>query len=284
MRVASINLGDTPTYALVDGDQLYPVPQALRSRYPDLRAALAGDALGAVATAAADSQPVPAADIEFAPVIPNPDKTLCVGINYVTHIREMGREMPAHPWLFVRFAASQTGHGQPLLRPPESPQFDYEGELAVIIGKPAHRVRAAEALRYIAGYSCFNDGSVRDFQRHSSQFTAGKNFLHSGSLGPCLVTADEIPDPGQLSLETRLNGQVMQAAGIDDLLFSVPALLEYITTFTRLEPGDVIATGTPGGVGVARHPPVFMTAGDVVEVEISGIGVLRNPVIDGPPN
>ncbi len=192
----------------------------------------------------------------------------------------MGREMPAHPWLFVRFAASQTGHGQALLRPPESPQFDYEGELAVIIGKPAHRVSAAAAMGYVAGYSCFNDGSVRDFQRHSSQFTAGKNFLRSGSLGPWLVTADEIPDPSTLSLQTRLNGQVMQAAGIDDLLFSVPALIEYITTFTRLEPGDVIATGTPGGVGVARQPPVFMTAGDVVEVEISGIGVLRNPVID----
>ncbi len=280
MRVASIILGDTPTYAVVDGDQLYPVPHAVLSRYPNLRAALAGDALSAVAKAAADSQPVRTDSVEFAPVIPNPDKTLCVGINYVNHIREMGREMPAHPWLFVRFAASQTGHGQALLRPPESPQFDYEGELAVIIGKPAHRVSAAAAMGYVAGYSCFNDGSVRDFQRHSSQFTAGKNFLRSGSLGPWLVTADEIPDPSTLSLQTRLNGQVMQAAGIDDLLFSVPALIEYITTFTRLEPGDVIATGTPGGVGVARQPPVFMTAGDVVEVEISGIGVLRNPVID----
>ena len=282
MRVASIMIADQATYGVIQNDELYPPPPSFLERYPDLRAVLAADACDALLRSVENVAPVPMDSVQYLPVIPNPSKTLCVGINYVTHIREMGRDMPKHPWLFVRFPDSQTGHEQPLLRPLASHRFDYEGELAVIIGRSAHRVAAEEALSYIAGYSCFNDGSVRDFQRHSSQFTAGKNFLCSGSLGPWLVTADDIPHYRELTLETRLNGKTMQAAGIDDLLFGIETLLEYITTFTRLEPGDVIATGTPGGVGVAREPPVFMSAGDVVEVEISRIGVLRNPIEDAP--
>ena len=280
MRLASINDAGTPTYAVVNGDTLLPAPDAFRRRFADLKAVLAAGAAAELGAASAAAAPIPISTAQFLPVIPNPTKTLCVGINYVTHIKEMGREMPQNPWLFVRFAESQTGHQQALWRPPQSTQFDFEGELAVIMGRTAHRVSAAEALDYVAGYACFNDGTIRDFQRHSSQFTAGKNFLRSGSSGPWLVTADELPDPAALTLETRLNGTVMQAAGIDDLLFNVPALIEYISTFTRLEPGDVIATGTPGGVGVAREPRVFMQPGDVLEVEISGIGVLRNPVVD----
>ena len=205
-------------------------------------------------------------------------KLLCVGINYMPHIKEMGRERPERPVLFVRFGDSIVGHGQPLLKPRESEQFDYEGELAVVIGKRARRVSRERALDYVAGYSCFNDGSVRDYQRHSPQFTPGKNFHASGAFGPWLVTADEIPDPRKLTLTTRLNGAVMQHESVGELCFDVPQLIEYCSTWTQLEPGDVIVTGTPGGVGAGRKPPVWMKPGDTVEVEISGIGTLRNPV------
>src|SRR5690606_31806980 len=184
------------------------------------------------------------------PVIPNSGtKFLCVGINYLPHIAEMGRERPAHPVIFVRFASSLVGHLEPLVRPPESIQLDYEGELAVVIGRTARRVPRERALEHVAGYACFNDGSVRDFQRHGPQWTAGKNFVASGAFGPWLVTADERPDPAELSLTTRLNGEVVQHESVAELCFDVPALIEYCSTFTRLEPGDVIATGTPGGVG-----------------------------------
>jgi 2-keto-4-pentenoate hydratase/2-oxohepta-3-ene-1,7-dioic acid hydratase in catechol pathway len=190
----------------------------------------------------------------------------------------MGRERPERPVLFVRFGGSVVGHGRPLLKPRESEQFDYEGELAVIIGKRARRVGRDRALDYVAGYSCFNDGSVRDYQRHSAQFTPGKNFHASGAFGPWLVTTEEIPDPRKLTLTTRLNGSVMQHESVAELCFDVPQLIEYCSTWTQLEPGDVIVTGTPGGVGAGRKPPVWMKAGDTVEVEISGIGVLRNAV------
>ena len=218
--------------------------------------------------------------VTFAPVIPDgAAKLICVGVNYMPHIREMGRERPERPVLFTRFAASVVGHGQPLLKPLASEQFDFEGELAVVIGKRARRVRRDDALDYVAGYSCFNDGSVRDFQRHSPQFTPGKNFHRSGAFGPWLVTTDEIPDPRALRLTTRLNGAVMQDESVGELCFDVPQLIEYCSTFAQLEPGDVIVTGTPGGVGAGRTPPVWMKPGDTVEVEISGIGTLRNPVI-----
>jgi 2-keto-4-pentenoate hydratase/2-oxohepta-3-ene-1,7-dioic acid hydratase in catechol pathway len=191
----------------------------------------------------------------------------------------MGRERPSHPVLFVRFHDSIVGHGQPLLLPPSSVQFDYEGELAVVIGKRARRVRKEQALDYVAGYACFNDGSIRDFQRHSQQFTPGKNFHHSGSFGPWLVTTEEVPDPSKLTLTTRLNGQVVQHESVGELCFDIPQLIEYCSTWAELQPGDVIVTGTPGGVGAGRTPPLWMRNGDNVEVEISGIGVLRNPVV-----
>ena len=165
-----------------------------------------------------------------------------------------------------------------MIVPRESDNFDYEGELAVIIGKTARRVAASDALDYVAGYSCYNEGSIRDWQRHSPAIVAGKNFYHSGAFGPCMVTADEIPDPATLTLETRLNGEVVQHEGVDDLIFNVPQLIHYISTFIELRPGDVIVTGTPSGVGAVRNPPLWMKAGDTVEVEISKIGVLRNPI------
>ena len=230
---------------------------------------------------AADSRDTdtPLDEIEFLPSVVNPGKVLCIGVNYRKHVLEMGRELPDKPWVFVRFADSFVGHDAAMVRPSVSEQYDFEGELAVVIGRSAHRVAAADALDYVAGYCCLNDGSVRDFQRHSGQFTAGKNFLHSGSMGPWLVTRDEIPDPAALQLETTLNGETMQSSPTSDLIFDIPTLIEYCTMFTRLEPGDVIATGTPGGVGAARTPPVWLQPDDTIEVSISGVGVLRNRII-----
>jgi 2-keto-4-pentenoate hydratase/2-oxohepta-3-ene-1,7-dioic acid hydratase in catechol pathway len=182
------------------------------------------------------------------------------------------------PVIFVRFESSHVGHLEPILRPKVSQQFDYEGELAVIIGKEGRYIPADAALDYVAGYSIYNDGSVRDWQRHTHQYTPGKNFPSSGAFGPWLVTSDKIPDPAKLRLTTRLNGKVVQDSGIDDLLFDVPSLIAYCSNFTTLLPGDVIVTGTPGGVGAARKPPLWMKPGDTIEVEISEIGTLRNPV------
>lgn len=219
-------------------------------------------------------------DVVFAPCVPNPGKIFCIGVNYKKHVLEMGRELPQNPWVFTRTPDSFVGHGEDMLRPSVSKQYDFEGELALVIGTTAHRVPAADALDYVAGYCCLNDGSIRDFQRHSGQFTAGKNFYHSGSMGPWIVTADEVGDPSQLQLETRLNGEVMQSSSTEDLIFDVPRLIEYCSTFARLEPGDIIATGTPGGVGAARTPPVWMKAGDSLEISISKIGTLQNRVVD----
>ncbi len=238
------------------------------------------DALEQVRETAAERDADTALDgIDFLPCIVNSGKVLCIGVNYKKHVHEMGRELPDKPWVFVRFADSFVGHGAGMLRPSVSKQYDFEGELAVVIGRSAHRVAAADAFDYVAGYCCLNDGSVRDFQRHSGQFTAGKNFLKSGSMGPWLVTKDEVPDPAALQLETRLNGETMQSSPTSDLIFDIPTLIEYCATFTRLEPGDVIATGTPGGVGAARTPPVWLQPGDTIEVAISGIGVLQNTIV-----
>ena len=206
-------------------------------------------------------------------------KILCVGVNYRPHIEEMGREIPSYPVVFTRFASSLVGPGEPVIRPQASEQLDFEGELAIVIGKNARHVSRENALDYVAGYCCFLDGSVRDWQRHTGQFTAGKNFDRSGAIGP-MVPAADVPDPTTLELTTRVNGEVMQRGNVADLVFDIPRLIEYCSTFTELRPGDIIATGTPGGVGAARTPPVWLKDGDVVEVDISGIGVLRNPVQD----
>ncbi len=227
----------------------------------------------------AASDPVALADLTLRPVIARPWKIFCIGLNYESHRIETGRPESRYPTIFSRFANTLVAHGQPLVCPKLSEKFDFEGELAVVIGKRGRHIAAERALDHVAGYSCFNDGSVRDFQRHSSQFLPGKNFDASGGFGPWLVTADEIPDPSQLTLETRVNGEVMQSAGLDDLIFDVPHLISYISGFATLQPGDVIATGTPGGVGFVRNPPVYMKPGDLVEVEISGIGTLSNPVV-----
>jgi 2-keto-4-pentenoate hydratase/2-oxohepta-3-ene-1,7-dioic acid hydratase in catechol pathway len=277
MKLASVRLGDESLYGIVTTDSIQLPAAEFIARYPDLKSVLGAAALGEL-SGAVGARNIPLADVTFEPLIPNPDKLLCVGINFRAHMAEMERPEPEHPWMFVRFAASQVGHKQPLLHPGITEKFDFEGELAFVIGKTAHRVKAADALDYVAGYSCFMDGSVRDWQRHSSQFTPGKNFYQSGSFGPWLVTADEIPEPSKLNLETRLNGEVMQQAELSDLKFDIPALIEYCSTFAKLEPGDVISTGTPGGVGFARDPQVWLKPGDTIEVEVDRIGVLSNTV------
>jgi 2-keto-4-pentenoate hydratase/2-oxohepta-3-ene-1,7-dioic acid hydratase in catechol pathway len=256
---------------------------ALGSRFPDLKSLLADPgfmevASGAVAVA---QSTVPVDKLVFAPVIPNPGKIICVGLNYHAHRIESQREETEQPTLFLRLPGSQQGHRQPMLRPPESVQFDFEGEIAVIIGRGGRRIRQVDAWTHVAGYSCYNDGSVRDWQRHTAQWTAGKNFARTGGFGPWMVTADEIPADTVLTLVTRLNGQEMQRTTTDLMIHSIPKQIAYISTFIDLEPGDVIVTGTPGGVGVRREPQVFMKAGDTVEVEVERVGVLSNGIADG---
>ncbi len=280
MQICSFIAGDGVSYGIADGNGIREAGSGLRSRYATLREVLAAGALPELHDAVGGMSKIDPAGITMLPPIPRPDKIMCVGLNYKSHIRETGREDPKYPSVFNRYPDSLVGNGAPLLRPKVSEKFDFEGELAVVIGKPARHVSAEKALDHVAGYSCFNDGSVRDFQRHTSQFFAGKSFEHSGSMGPWLVTPDEVGDLDALQLETRLNGQTMQAASLGDLMFRVPQIIEYLSKIITLLPGDVIATGTPSGVGLFRDPPLWMKAGDVVEVEITGLGVLRNIVED----
>jgi len=218
-------------------------------------------------------------DVTLLPPIPDPQRILCVGQNYAAHREEMDGKTTARPLIFTRFPSSIVGHDATLIKPQESSQFDYEGELAVIIGKPGRRIPSSEALNYIAGYSCFMDGSLRDYQNHTTQYIPGKNFDNSGSFGPWMISADEVGDPnGGLRLETRLNGQIVQQTTTDLMIFNVCTIIAYLSSFTTLQAGDVIATGTPGGVGYKREPQLFMQDGDNIEVEIESVGLLRNTV------
>jgi 2-keto-4-pentenoate hydratase/2-oxohepta-3-ene-1,7-dioic acid hydratase in catechol pathway len=246
---------------------------------PSLRAALAAGAMdqmrGVVQSAAPDRKPN---DIKFLPVIPQPHKILCAGINYRSHAAEMSRELPKQPSMFIRLADTLVGHDGELIRPKVSDNFDFEGELALVIGKGGRHIAAERALEHVAGYTCFVDGSVRDYQKFS--VTSGKNFPGTGPLGPWLVTSDEIPDPSRLTLVTRLNGKEVQRSPTDLLIYSISQIIAFCSDFTALSPGDVISTGTPEGVGHSRKPPLWMKAGDTLEVEITGIGVLRAHVVD----
>jgi 2-keto-4-pentenoate hydratase/2-oxohepta-3-ene-1,7-dioic acid hydratase in catechol pathway len=281
MRLISFEHNGRPGVGIVVEGGIVDVSGHLGARYSKLRDILAANALDDLRPLANERADVRLDAIRFCPVIADAAaKILCVGVNYLPHIREMGREPPEYPVVFVRFVSSLVGHGEPLVRPLASTHYDFEGELAVVIGRRARRVRREDALEYVAGYSCFNDGSVRDYQRHGLQWTPGKNFHASGAFGPWLVTADEVPDPAALHLQTRLNGTIVQDEDVAQLCFDVPALIEYCSTWTQLTPGDVIVTGTPGGVGAGRKPPLWMQAGDSVEVEISGIGTLKNTIVD----
>jgi 2-keto-4-pentenoate hydratase/2-oxohepta-3-ene-1,7-dioic acid hydratase in catechol pathway len=286
MKLASIQEGTTLTWGLVEALDQPPgagvrlAPPALRERFPDLRSLLAAGIPADVHPALSAAPLRNLAGLGFAPVIPNPSRIICVGINYLEHIHEMGRAKPDYPTLFTRFPDTLVGHGEAIVRPRISTQFDYEGELAIVIGKRARYVSADRALDHVAGYTCLLDGSIRDWQRHTTQFIPGKNFPATGGCGPWLVTTDEIPDPAALRLTTRVNGEVLQQAPVSDLCFGVPRIIEYCSSFCALNPGDIIATGTPSGVGFARTPPRWLKPGDTVEVEISGIGILRHQVVD----
>ncbi len=277
MKLTSFAAGARAGYGAVTDAGV--VDLGSRLRYPDLRALLAAGALDEARQSAAGAKPdYPLTGVTLLPVIPNPDKIVCVGLNYEDHRVETGRDRTEHPALFLRVAGSQVGHGQPMLCPKESTMFDYEGEIAVIIGRPGRRIPQARAYEHVAGYACYNEGSVRDWQRHTVQWTAGKNFAKTGAFGPWMVTADEIPGGTRMKLVTRLNGEEMQHATTDQMIFKIPRLIEYISTFTALTPGDVIVTGTPGGVGSRRNPPVWMKPGDTVEIEVDKVGKLVNTI------
>ncbi|TBR28727.1 MAG: FAA hydrolase family protein, partial [Reyranella sp.] len=248
-------------------------------RWSGLRDVIAAKALGELAAAATGAPAdLKLEDVELLPVIPDPGKILCVGLNYASHVGEVGRQMPTVPSAFLRLHNTLVRHGGDIVRPRASTHFDYEGELAIVIGERCRHVPRARALSVIAGYTCFIDGSVRDFQKHS--VFAGKNFPATGPLGPWMVTADTIANPQRLELTTRLNGTVVQHDTTDHMIFDVATIIEYLSTVTWLEPGDIIATGTPDGVGAGRKPPLWMKAGDRLEVEISRIGTLGVNVID----
>jgi 2-keto-4-pentenoate hydratase/2-oxohepta-3-ene-1,7-dioic acid hydratase in catechol pathway len=280
MKLASFQIGTSKTWGVIEGDEALDIGAVLGARYPDLKSVIAADALSVVREASGKAKRIPTADITWLPVIPNPDKILCIGLNYEMHRKETGRAEVDNPTVFGRFANSQTGHLTNIIRPKVSTHLDFEGELAIIIGKPGRHITQADAWSHIAGYACYNEGSVRDFQRHTHQFTPGKNFPETGGFGPWMMTPDELGDVAPLRLQTRVNGQVVQDATIDQMIFDIPRQIEYCSSFTRLESGDVIATGTPGGVGAKRTPPLWLKSGDIVEVEIDRLGVLRNGVAD----
>jgi 2-keto-4-pentenoate hydratase/2-oxohepta-3-ene-1,7-dioic acid hydratase in catechol pathway len=281
LKLISFSIDGRDSFGIVSNTGVIDAGERLKGEFHSIRDVLSCGALNLLRGMITIAPDLSLDEIAFRPVIPDAaTKFLCVGVNYMPHIREMGRERPQYPVIFVRFADSLVGHEQPMLRPAASQEYDFEGELAVVIGKTARHVSRANALGHVAGYSCFNDGSVRDFQKRALQWTPGKNFHHSGSFGPWLVTSDECPDPSALHLRTRLNGKIVQDESTAELCFDVPALIEYCSVWTQLEPGDVIVTGTPGGVGAGRTPPLWMRAGDNVEVEIDGIGTLRNPIHD----
>ena len=261
----------TASWGIVDGDHVVDC----RDIAPTLRVALEA---GTLPTTPPDAERVPLAGLTFLPPVPDPDKIICIGLNYLTHIQEGGRDVPNKPTIFTRWANTQVGHMQPLIRPKQSETLDFEGEMAIVIGRRARHTSKADAMAVVAGYSCYNDGSVREWQRHTSQFTPGKNFPGTGGFGPWIVTPGEAGDITKATLLTRVNGEEVQRATLDDLVFDVPALIEYCAAFTTLEPGDVIITGTTGGVGAYRNPPLWLKPGDDVEVELTGIGTLRNPV------
>ncbi len=280
MRLCSFVHEGRNGYGVVNGDRIVDLSTSRSGAWPTLRDLIASRNLMEVcSTALAQGGGLPLETITFAPVIPKPEKIFCVGLNYHDHMLETKHKPTAYPTLFSRFADSQCGHNARLVMPDISSQFDFEAELAVIIGRPGRDIASDTALDHVIGYACYNDGSVRDWQVHTTQFLPGKNFPGTGAFGPYLVTADEVADPQNLTITCRLNGETVQSANTSDMIHSVAGLIAYISRFTPLSPGDVIATGTPGGVGFTRVPPLFMKNGDVVEVEIETIGMLQNHVV-----
>jgi len=280
MRFISYLASHGPSYGVLRGEGVVDLSAVLASTAPDLKSLLAAGLLPKVAELTAGRQPdVELGKVDLLPVIPNPGKIVCIGLNYYEHVAETGQSVTEDPTLFLRLPASQVAHGQAMVLPPETQKLDYEGEIAIVVGKAGRRIGEADAWSHVAGYSCYNDGSVRDWQTASSQWTAGKNFWRTGGFGPWMVSGDEIGPGRRMTLTTRVNGQEVQRATTDMMIHSIPRQIAFVSTFIPLEPGDVIVTGTPGGVGARRNPPLFLKPGDVVEVEVDAIGILSNTVV-----
>lgn len=283
MKFVTFEVDGRESWGVLDGGAVRDLGRLHGPAIPTLKAAIAGPGLAALGRMADAAPWIDAAVVTWRPVVPDPGKIFCVGHNYESHRQETARAKVGHPSIFTRFADSLTAHKGPIIRPRSSTMLDYEGELAIIIGKGGRHIAEDQAMAHIAGFACANDASVRDWQWHTQQFTPGKNFPSTGALGPWLVTPDEIGDLDAVTVTTRLNGEVMQHASLADLIFPLPTIIAYLSGFTPLSPGDVILTGTPGGVGAKREPPVWMKTGDVVEVDIAGVGLLSNTVADEAP-
>ena len=283
MKLVSFRHGGRDRFGAVVGDGVvdFSGTMFMETLYPDLVGVFAANAVGELRKALDGATPTLGfSDITLNLPIPHPGKILCVGRNYRAYheVQEMGKT-PQWPSIFGRFVDSFVPHDAPLVKPDESDQLDYEGELAVVIGRAGRHIAEKDALSYIAGYTVLNEGSVRDWANRGTQNCPAKNFWHSGSIGPWIVTADEIPDPSKLHIVTRINGEVRQDGGTDLMIFSIPYVIAHISKFTWLQPGDIIATGSPGGSAVEMKPPKWMKVGDALEVDISGVGTLRNTVV-----
>ncbi|MBO6731068.1 MAG: fumarylacetoacetate hydrolase family protein [Maricaulis sp.] len=287
MKFVSFEKGGIASYGLVKGDRVVDLGARLGNDYPDLKSLIAAENWRAIVDGVPADDGIALEDVTLLSVIPNPGKILCVALNYHDHVAEAnahlpgGREVPKYPMMFARMAETVVGHNVNLVRPKVSVDFDYEAEMVAVIGKNVPRyTKPEDALAYVFGYAAMNEGSIRDYQFHTRQLTPGKNFYQTGATGPWLVTTDEIPDPQQLDVEFRLNGEILQKANTSDMIFSVSKLISYISEWLPLKPGDMIATGTMGGVGFTRKPPIFMKPGDRAEVSISKIGILSNGIVD----
>lgn len=275
MRLVSFERPDgSASFGTVDGDAILDAGAV--SEHADLKRVLAA---GDVAGLAGQGERIARDKVTFLPPVPNPEKILCIGLNYLPHILESGRPHPEYPSIFTRYPSSIVGHEVPIERPNASREFDYEGELAFVIGRDGRHIAEADAWDHVAGYACFNEGSVRDYQNHTTQFWPGKSFERSGAMGPWIATPDEVGDIREQTLTTRVNGNVEQQAPISDLAIGIPEIIAYASTVLTLRAGDIIVTGTPGGVGRYRKPQLFLEPGMSVEVEITGVGLLRNGVV-----
>jgi 2-keto-4-pentenoate hydratase/2-oxohepta-3-ene-1,7-dioic acid hydratase in catechol pathway len=277
MKIANFSKEGRPSFGVVTGDRIIDLTS--RTGAATLADAIAaGTVMGAANAALNEKDGRLLSELKFLPPIAASSKMICIGLNYRDHAVEAGLKLPEHPSVFLRLHNSLTPHGGPLVRPRLSGDLDYEGELAVVIGKAGRHIAKSAALDHVFGYTCFNDGSLRDFQfKHC--LIVGKNFASTGGIGPWIATTEAIPDPSTLTLTTRINGTQVQHKGTQDMIFDVPAIVAYVSSWTELVPGDVIATGTPEGVGLGRKPPLWLKPGDTIEVEISDIGILRNLVV-----
>ena len=280
MKLISFKTNNEESFGIYTNEGVIDAGIKFKKIFPDLKSLLEKNGLEEIKKIKNNPVDYSFDDISFLPPIPNAGKIICVGINYLGHIKETGREVPNYPVLFSRFSDSFVGHNESLVRPKASIDFDYEGELAVIIGKKGRHIEEKQAMEHVAGYTCCNEGSIRDYQFHTMQWIPGKNFFRSGSMGPYIITTDEQNDPNKFHLKTKINGEILQEAPVEDLCFSIPKLIAYCSEWTPLNPGDILITGTPGGVGRVRKPPIWMKPNDIVEVDISGVGILKNTIID----